>query len=358
MLISKALGYVVILGSVAVKLPQIFRLVDAKSAAGISFSMFLLEVVGYSINLAYNYQRGNPFSTWGENFFLLVQTIVILALMFHYSGGISAKVGVLGAVWALALSTLLSGQVPLEVMTILQTGSVAVFIASKVPQVYSNFAHRSTGKLAFLTFFLNFAGSAARVFTTISEIDDNIILASAILGAVLNLTITLQILIFGDKEAKGATQSSQRSNVGGTVTPLGKRGATSDESDDDELSGSDEGETPGAPGEASPRSLEDSSGSSSGSKSKTSIKSLLKKKSQKNASPVTNNKTTTSPPPEEEEEAKKKDKKDKKEKEKKDKEEKKAAEKQKKEQEKAAKKVEEQEKAAKKAAEKASATKK
>lgn len=376
MLISKALGYVVILGSVAVKLPQIFRLIEAKSAAGISFSMFLLEVVGYTINLAYNYVRGNPFSTWGENFFLLAQTIVILALMFHYSGGIGAKVVGMGAVWALALSTLLSGQVPMEVMSTLQLASVGVFIASKVPQVISNFMNRSTGKLAFLTFFLNFAGSAARVFTTISEVDDKIILASAILGAVLNLTITLQILIFGDKDAAKAPLSKQASKKNakqtGTVTPLG-RSATSDESDDDSLSGSeDNGDASKIEQSSSPRSLEDSSGSSSGKGKSSSVKSGSKRKLKSGSnSPSTAgdkqvNKAGNAPsnPEEEEEEEdpKKREKREKKEKEKKEKEDKKAADKLKKEQDKAAKAQEkaakEQEKAEKEGQEKAAKEKK
>lgn len=64
------------------------------------------------------------------------------------------------------------------------------------------FKNKSTGKLAFLTFLLNLLGSVARVFTTLQEVDDILILTSAITGVILNGIITLQILVYGDKKVK------------------------------------------------------------------------------------------------------------------------------------------------------------
>lgn len=195
-----------ILGSVAVKLPQILSIVKAQSAAGISLSMFVLELIGFSITLGYNVARGNPFSTWGENFFLLTQTAIIIALMLYYSKGIGALSIVSALVWITALGAMITDNVPLEVITLLQTASVGIFVASKVPQIIANFSNRSTGKLSFITFFLSTAGAAARVFTTLQEINDPVILTSACLGFGLNLIITLQIVIFGDRD--GATVKS------------------------------------------------------------------------------------------------------------------------------------------------------
>ena len=43
---------------------------------------------------------------------------------------------------------------------------------SRLPQIYTNFRNKSTGQLAFFTFFLGFAGSAARLATVLVETDD------------------------------------------------------------------------------------------------------------------------------------------------------------------------------------------
>ena len=201
LLISKALGYLVILGSVAVKLPQIMSIVRARSAAGISLSMFVLDLIGFSITLGYNVSRQNPFSTWGETFFLLTQTAIIIALMLHYSRQIGVVSISAFALWMASLGAMVSGQVPAEMMTVLQTASVGIFIASKVPQIITNFKNKSTGKLSIVTFLLSTAGTAARVFTTLQEVDDSVILLSAVLGFVLNFIITLQIIFYGDNPA-------------------------------------------------------------------------------------------------------------------------------------------------------------
>lgn len=210
-LLSKALGYLVIAGSVGVKVPQILSIVSAGSAEGIALSMFVLELVGYTINLGYNIARQNPFSTWGENLFLLAQTAIILALMLHYTKKLGFISISLAALWMASLGAMLTGQISLEIMQLLQTASVGIFVLSKVPQVITNFKERSTGKLAFLSFFLNTAGAAARIFTTLQEVPDTLILVSAILGFALNLTITLQILVFGDrKPAKENTEKKKK----------------------------------------------------------------------------------------------------------------------------------------------------
>lgn len=127
--------------------------------------------------------------------------------MFRFTTGINFTFISMTVAFVAVLVAMISGSVPMEIMTLLQTSSVGIFIASKVPQVITNFKNRSTGKLAFFTFFLNFAGSSARVFTTLQEVSDKIILTSAILGAVLNAIIAAQIIIFGDK---GVAQASTK----------------------------------------------------------------------------------------------------------------------------------------------------
>jgi len=52
---------------------QIMKILEHKSIRGLSLAAFELEVIGYTISLAYCLHKGLPFSAFGEYAFLLVQ---------------------------------------------------------------------------------------------------------------------------------------------------------------------------------------------------------------------------------------------------------------------------------------------
>ena len=65
--LSKGLGLgIVVFGSI-IKFPQIYKIVSTRSAEGISLTMYILEVVAYTISLVYAIRLRIPFSTYGEN---------------------------------------------------------------------------------------------------------------------------------------------------------------------------------------------------------------------------------------------------------------------------------------------------
>jgi mannose-P-dolichol utilization defect protein 1 len=72
---SKALGLAIVLGGSIVKVPQILKIVKARSARGLSLASFLLDSAGTGINVAYNIRKHFPWSTYGESVFLLVQNV-------------------------------------------------------------------------------------------------------------------------------------------------------------------------------------------------------------------------------------------------------------------------------------------
>ncbi|THG07220.1 hypothetical protein TEA_012026 [Camellia sinensis var. sinensis] len=72
-LISKLLGYCIVAASTTVKVPQILKILKHQSVRGLSVMAFELEVVGYTIALAYCLHKGLPFSAYGELAFLLIQ---------------------------------------------------------------------------------------------------------------------------------------------------------------------------------------------------------------------------------------------------------------------------------------------
>jgi mannose-P-dolichol utilization defect protein 1 len=84
---SKVIGYCVIAGSTLVKLPQILKICAAGSVEGISHASVLFEFVATLVNVSYFLPLGYPFSTWGENAFLLAQNAILYVMHAHYSGG-------------------------------------------------------------------------------------------------------------------------------------------------------------------------------------------------------------------------------------------------------------------------------
>ena len=66
LLISKGLGIGIVLGGAILKVPQIIKIVGAKSGKGISFASYFLETVSYTIGVCYNWRNQMPISTYGE----------------------------------------------------------------------------------------------------------------------------------------------------------------------------------------------------------------------------------------------------------------------------------------------------
>ncbi|KAM9596428.1 mannose-P-dolichol utilization defect 1 protein isoform 2-T2 [Trichechus inunguis] len=85
-LLSKGLGLGIVAGSLLVKLPQVFKILGAKSAEGLSLQSVMLELVALTGTMVYSITNNFPFSSWGEALFLMLQTITICFLVLHYRG--------------------------------------------------------------------------------------------------------------------------------------------------------------------------------------------------------------------------------------------------------------------------------
>jgi hypothetical protein len=136
--------------------------------------------------LLYNFQNGNPFSTFGEILFILVQNVIILFISTLYSQRPNLFLFGLGFLFYLPLDVLFSFV-------------FFITIASKLPQIYSNFKNRSIGQLSLVTCFLQFAGSCARIFTTLQEVDDVYLVYSNMVAAFLNGVLFVQFMVYPNK---------------------------------------------------------------------------------------------------------------------------------------------------------------
>lgn len=194
--ISKALGLGIVLAGSIVKLPQLLKLVNAKSGAGLSVTGYILETVGYIITLAYNVRLGFPFSTYGETAFISVQNLLILVLVLHYARKDILGLAGLGVAAAVAYALFDTKLVSYNNLKILQGLSIPLSLTSKVPQVVANYRNGSTGQLSAFTVFNYLAGSAARVFTTVTEVNDPVIFWGFVVAAALNAVLAAQMVYY------------------------------------------------------------------------------------------------------------------------------------------------------------------
>ena len=248
--ISKGLGIGIIAASSIVKVPQILKLINSKSASGISFLSYLLETSAYLISLAYNVRQGFPFSTYGETGLILVQNVVIAVLVLNYSGKATAAAVFVAGLAASAVTLFSNDILDMKTLSYLQAGAGVLGVASKLPQILAVWQEGGTGQLsAFavslpkvcqsygtdgLQVFNYLAGSLSRIFTTLQEVDDKLILYGFIAGFALNAILAIQMVYYWNaptEKAKGKQKekipiTAAASSGTATATPKGKNPTT------------------------------------------------------------------------------------------------------------------------------------
>ncbi|ATY62067.1 Mannose-P-dolichol utilization defect 1 [Cordyceps militaris] len=209
--VSKGLGIGIIGASSIVKVPQILKLVASRSADGVSFLSYLLETTAYLITLAYNFRNGFPFSTYGETALILGQNVIISVLLLNYSNR-AALAAVLVAVLAAGSGALFTdGLLDLKLLSYLQAGAGVLGVASKLPQILAIAQQGGTGQLSAFTVFNYLAGSLSRIFTTLQEVDDKLILYGFVSGFVLNAILAAQMVYYWNapsEKAKGKRRAT------------------------------------------------------------------------------------------------------------------------------------------------------
>jgi mannose-P-dolichol utilization defect protein 1 len=138
---------------------------------------------------------------YGETVFITLQNAVIIALILGYARRhiLNGLVMMLltSANWALHTPD----TVTMAHLAWFQAATIPVAILSKIPQIVANFRQGHTGQLSAFTVFLYFAGSMARIFTTIQEVDDPMILWGFLIATGLNAVLALQMVLYWKRSA-------------------------------------------------------------------------------------------------------------------------------------------------------------
>jgi mannose-P-dolichol utilization defect protein 1 len=192
--------------------------------SGISSAYVHLELTSTIFSCCYNTLKGNPISTWGEMLNICIQNGVILLLYYHFTGGLTLRAIIpivfhIATAYSLLNSMLPDVQLPraacepllssmpsaCDVLPGEQLMAVVpslIVLASRAPQIALNFTQGHTGQLSLTTSVLFFIGGIARLFTTLTEVNDPILLAGVLVGLLLNGMLVFQLVLFRTSTAR------------------------------------------------------------------------------------------------------------------------------------------------------------
>lgn len=210
LLVRKGLSLGIIVGSALVKLPQLFKILLNQSVTGLSLLGHVLELLASTIAFAYNFRAGNPFMVYGETVFVSAQNAVLVVLIGFY-GKKMMQLLLFTAVYSVMVSTLLiPNYVTDEQLSLLQVATIPIVAVSRLPQIFQVWSTGSPGQLSVISLFLVMAGSLARLYTTLSEVKDKILLFGYASTALLNTILFLQVIISKNSKAANKKNKSKK----------------------------------------------------------------------------------------------------------------------------------------------------
>jgi len=196
LLASRGLGTAIVAGSTLVKFPQIIKIISNGDAAGLSFIGVLLELLAVTANGAYSLSQGFPFSAYGEAVFMSLQTSVIAILILWYGGNTLPTILFSAIYGALVFAITQPGLVPDHVLWYGQAANIPMIVVGKLIQAATNYKNGHTGQLSAITVFLLTLGSLARIFTSIQDTGDQVMILTFVVSSSVNVVIALQVLYY------------------------------------------------------------------------------------------------------------------------------------------------------------------
>ena len=212
-LLPQLLSLGIVCGSVILKAPQIVKIVRANSAEGVSLSMHVLESLAYAIGTSWGIHRELEFWDYGETVFISAQLVVLtLLIAYHQKRAMRGSVmiaAILAFGWCLSI-----GMIPKEVHEKLMSFQIIISLIARLPQIYMNYKRKSTGQLAFVSFFLALGGAIARVLTVSLNVPwlkgKAILLLQQSVTILLNGLILMQIFMYRNSKVVGQKKNDDK----------------------------------------------------------------------------------------------------------------------------------------------------
>lgn len=161
-----------------------------------------LDLTAITIYMSYSFVKQFPFSSWGDALFLAIQTVAIGVLVLFYNKAVTQSFFYF-AIYLVVCFVMMSGITPLRILWLLQTCNIPIVVFGKLIQARTNIQNGHTGQLSAVTLFMLFAGSAARIFTSIQETGDTVVILTYIASTFANAILAFQMLYYWNVQSDG-----------------------------------------------------------------------------------------------------------------------------------------------------------
>lgn len=174
------------------KFPQIFVLMRAKAAAGVSLNSLLLELIGYIVFVTYQMYYDYPPPTYLEYPILIAQDVILLLLVLHYTGNLRHSLIytlVFVGGWRLLTVEKWIIDLAMNLCTFISAGS-------KFAQLQCLWRSKDAGQVSALSWGMATYTCMARIYTTTVTTGDMQVLVRFITMTLLNLWVLLTVLYY------------------------------------------------------------------------------------------------------------------------------------------------------------------
>lgn len=205
LMLSKALGSAIIFFAFVLKVPQIKNMLQLKTDKGLSYVSIYSEIITLLLMSLYSHHNKNPFSTYGENVVILAQVFIILCLAWKYSeqkGNWFLRVLGLLALIGFSALCIMDLYIPSQLWFLIGSSSIPLMSIGRISQIVYSYRKKYTGALSSFTFTLNVIGGVARIFTTITETGDALLIFTFAYAVLLSLIILVQIQLYGKNKTE------------------------------------------------------------------------------------------------------------------------------------------------------------
>ncbi|GCB71252.1 solute carrier family 66 member 3 [Scyliorhinus torazame] len=174
------------------KLPQIFTVVAAKNARGLSVRSLILELTGFLVFLTYQTYYEYPLATYLEYPIVIIQDAILLMCVLFYNGNIGTALPytilfILG--WRLITIHKL-------IIDLAMNLSTCISALSKYAQLQSLWKTRDSDRVSALTWGFSIYTVCTRIFTTLMTTQDTAVLIRYAVIAVLNIWVFASIIYY------------------------------------------------------------------------------------------------------------------------------------------------------------------
>ncbi|XP_076453851.1 mannose-P-dolichol utilization defect 1 protein-like [Babylonia areolata] len=207
--LTRVIGYLLIITTSGLQLPNIFKMLKSRSCEGVSLLSTAILLHSTSANVAYCINLNMPLSTWAESVPLMAQYIMMMCLLLLYEGR-QRRMLLFVLLYVLLMLPLLLGVVPAHLVSSLKVLTLPLTLMGKVYELYSTYKRGGTGQKSKKSIFLLNMRSGGRLLTSIFDTRDTVLVLCYAHACFWNTLITCQTVYYGHKRRRRMREERKR----------------------------------------------------------------------------------------------------------------------------------------------------